>query len=388
MKKKIYMIVYTWYSIDARVIREAETLASNTENEVYIITLKEKEKSKSYTLNNVHIEEMEIKKYTGNSGLRYIFSYLHFLIRAFLCCSWRFITYGIDIIHIHNMPNFIVFAGVIPKIFGKKIILDIHDSVPETFMSKFSSKNNLLFDLFCLEEKISCSFANKLICVNLVQKEILVKRGISAKKILISMNVPDPKIFKISPIAVKKNSDCFRIVYHGTITKRLGVDLAIDAVYLLKDKIPGLQLHILGSGEFINECLGKSRILNISDRIIYHGIIPLNELPERLKEMDLGIIPNRYSIATDLMLPVKLMEYIALGIPSVAPRLRCISYYFNKDMLSFFNAGDASTLADAVLEFYKDPQLRYQKAEKARQFLDRYGWDQHKMNLINLYNNI
>jgi hypothetical protein len=45
-----------------------------------------------------------------------------------------------DVIHIHNMPDFLVFAAWYPKLTGAKLILDIHDVVPELFASKFQTK--------------------------------------------------------------------------------------------------------------------------------------------------------------------------------------------------------------------------------------------------------
>ncbi|WP_390492043.1 hypothetical protein, partial [Staphylococcus pseudintermedius] len=68
--------------------------------------------------------------------------------------------------------------------------------------------------------------------------------------------------------------------------------------------------------------------------------------------MDVGIIPNRKDSATDLMLPVKMLEYVAMGISVVAPRLKAIEHYFSDDMVSYFQPEDSNSMANAILGLY------------------------------------
>ena len=104
--------------------------------------------------------------------------------------------------------------------------------------------------------------------------------------------------------------------------------------------------------------------------------------------MDIGIIGNRKDMATELMLPVKMLEYIAMGIPVVAPKLKTIEYYFNEKMLCFYEPENVESMADAIYKLYKDEKLRKKQAKNAKTFLDKYGWETHKMDLINLYRNL
>jgi len=90
---------------------------------------------------------------------------------------------SVEVVHVHNMPNFLIFAGIIPRIFGRKMILDIHDSAPETFRGKFGKLSKPFYRILCLEESICCALAHKVVCVNDVQREVLIKWGISAKKL-------------------------------------------------------------------------------------------------------------------------------------------------------------------------------------------------------------
>ena len=149
------------------------------------------------------------------------------------------------------------------------------------------------------------------------------------------------------------------LVYHGTMVARLGVDLLIQAVHRLQGRIPGLQLHLWGSGDDLDMVRALAQRLNLVDRVHFRPEgYPLEELPARLDAMDVGVVGNRRSVAGELMLPVKLLEYVALGIPVVAPRLKTIAHYFRDDMVSYFEPDDVDSMAEAIYRLHAQPGLR------------------------------
>ena len=262
------MIAYTDYLTDARVRREAETLAALPEYKVTFLALKEGISPKTYSVDGVQIIELNINKYRGKGNIKYLISYCRFILLAFLTCNKLFFKRQIHLVHVHNMPDFLIFSAILPRLFQKKVILDIHDSMPETYSTKFAGgSNRLLFKMLCIEEAVCCALANKVICVNHLQRDVLVKRGLDSKKITVSMNVPDHKKFsmKKNGKGVQKSRKGFRLVYHGTLAKRLGVDLAIEAAAMLVDEIPGLELNILGHGDDMQEFVELSRNLGIDE---------------------------------------------------------------------------------------------------------------------------
>ena len=392
MKKTICMVAYTNYVTDARVRREAETLACQPDFDVLFLALKEGGKPVTYTLDKVKVFELNIRKYRGKSRLFYFGSYFKFLILAFLRCSQLLLKNEIDIVHVHNMPNFLIFSGILTRFLKKKLILDMHDSMPETFTAKFEEKSNdFLFKLLCFEEAVCCRIADKIICVNHIQRDILIQRGIPESKIDISINVPDHKKFNLERMNEPQPEvlSSFNLVYHGTITKRLGVDLAIKAVAHLIDRIPNLEFYIFGSGDDKEEFIELSEKLGIANHVHFNdGMISVDELTDALSGMDIGVVSNRRNIATELMLPVKLLEYIALSIPVVAPKLKAISYYFSEDMVTFFEPENIEDLSSAIMELYKNKSRRESQIQLARKFLDRYGWETHQKDLINLYHQL
>ena len=382
----VCMIAYTDYSIDARVRREAETLASHGFR-VICLTTRGGPIPASFVLDGVEIRELGIPKYRGKSTRAYLGSYVRFLLAASAACIGLLLKGELDVVHAHNLPDFLVIAGLVPRLAGRKVVLDVHDSVPETFMTKFSG-SSLVWKALCLEERCSAVLAHKVICVNQPQQETLIARGIPRSKTFVSMNVPDPRIFvpvtaKHPPVAIKGTFD---LVYHGTMAERLGVDLIIQAVATLRGDISGLRLHLWGHGDDLRSFQALAMELGIERSVLFNPRgFPLHELPNQLGAMDLGVVGNRRSVATDLMLPVKLMEYVALGIPAVAPRLRTIMHYFSDDMVAYYEPGDVASLADAIRRAFNNPDGRRAQAEAAAGFLDTYGWERRGGELVNVY---
>lgn len=389
--RRVCMIAYTGYRYDNRVRREAETLAAQEQYQVLVLVPKAGVSPENYELEGVRVQELNMPQYRGKSKLRYIGSYLEFLVRAFVVCNWLLLRRRVDVFHIHNMPNFLVFAASLGRLTGKPLILDIHDSVPETFTAKFDGNSNTwLFRLLCFEETVSCRLVHKIICVNHPQRDVLISRGIKPSKILVSLNVPDHKLYrqKLPKTPDSEQAGQFKLIYHGTLAKRLGVDIAIQAVGKLVCKIPACRFDIYGEGDDGGEFIQLARDLGLEKRVRFHAPVQLDELFPIIETMDLGVVSNRQNVATDLMLPVKLLEYVALNVPVVAPRLRTVQHYFSDEMVCYFDPDDSDSLAAAILDLYQHRDKRRAQAQQARQFLDRFGWEVHHKDFLALYDNL
>ena len=389
-RAQVYMVVYGAYATDPRVRKDAETLASLGDFAVTVVVPKQGGDPCTRQMNGVNVVELDASRYRGKSISGYLSSYLRFLWAAFLHCTRLALRGGIDVVHIHNMPDFLVFCAIVPRLLGKKVILDIHDSVPETFIGKFRNHSGLLFRLLCLEESICCRLAHRILCVNHPQRDLLVSRGIPGHKISISMNVPDERWFGNGSGGGggAQKSNGFALVYHGTLARRLGVDLTIRAVANLRGRIPGLTFHVIGNGDDRDELIGLAESLGVSSCVEFHGAIPIDRIASALRAMNLGVISNRRNIATELMLPVKMLEYIALGIPVVAPPLKAIRHYFSDDMLGYFEAENVDSLSSAILDAWQSEEKRRARVDKARRFLDQYGWERQKIDFIGLYRSL
>jgi glycosyltransferase involved in cell wall biosynthesis len=389
--RRVCMIVYALYDGDARVRREAETLAATGLYQVKVLALKVGPTPRKYALEGVEIQELNVVKYRGRNPLRYVLSYVHFTGRAFVTLTGLALRRAVDIVHVHNMPNFLLLAAIGPMLQRKRVILDIHDTMPETFAATFApALRRVCLPILEYEERVFAALADKIIAVNDVQKDAILARLPRARsKTIVSLNVPDPRLFNGNAPApgARAASPGFKLVYHGTVSGRLGVGLAVRAVARCAAQISDIELHIIGEGDAKESLIRSCKELGVADRVVFHKRLPLDELIPVVKSMDLGVVPLERNDATDLMLPVKLMECLSLGVAVVAPKLRAIQRYFEPDMLFLFDPGDVDSLCDAIKKAH-DPLERLARLKRARTFLDRYGWGSHKANLLDLYRSV
>jgi len=384
--KRVCMIAYTNYPFDGRVRLEAESLVK-WGYEVIFLVPKAKATPRSYKLEGVIVRELNVGKYGDKNKLHYVLSYLTFLGLAFAACTRLFVQGKIEVVHVHNMPDVLILAAIIPRIFGCKLVLDLHDTVPETYQAKFGRISRLLLYFLRLEERICCSLAQQIVCVNHVQREAVIQRGVPAGKIATIITMPrllsQPRICQ--PSRLEK---VFRMVNHGTMSKRLGNDLIIEAAARLVHEIPGFELHIIGGGDNLDSLLSLRRSLGLEDHVYFHANVPWNELANKLSIMDVGIVANRVNSATELMLPSKLIDYVVLGIPAIVPRLKAIQYYFSQEMVSYFEPENVESMVAVTVNLYRDKVRRERQVENAKEFLREYQWDDRRSGFKGLYDNL
>jgi glycosyltransferase involved in cell wall biosynthesis len=292
------------------------------------------------------------------------------------------------LIHISNMPDFLVLAAWLPRLLGRPVIHDVHDLMPEIYMEKFGSTGgHWLVRLLEKQERCAGKFASVVLTVEERLADILAARGIRRNKIHVLMNLPDDGLFAPRSSATVARPDVpFVLVYHGTLARRLGLDIAIHAVAKLKGTIPGLELRIIGAGEERTDLIAVSEQLGVSDVVTFSdGFVPVEHIPDMIADAAVGLVPLRRCSGTDIMLPTKLLEYVGMGIPCVVPRTGTIARYFDEGMVQFFEAESIDSLADAVLALYHDPARRVQLAREATErFAKRYRWSEHKKIYLDL----
>jgi len=142
------MLVYSFYENDNRVRRYAETLAARGDV-VEVIALRRPHQSSEDLVRGVRVFRIQRRERNERGRLSYISRLLLFFFRSAIFLSWRHLRNPYQLIHVHSVPDFEVFAALLPKLTGCKVILDIHDIVPEFYASKFQvSEHSLLFKHF------------------------------------------------------------------------------------------------------------------------------------------------------------------------------------------------------------------------------------------------
>ena len=368
------MVVHAYYPLtETRVQRQAEALV-DAGYAVDVICLRDSgERSRDrYRGVEIHRLPLGIEK---ASLSRQLLAYLRFLVLAGIRLTKLHLRGRYGTVQVHNLPDFLVFCALIPKLQDVPVILDLHDLMPEFFAGRFGvNDHRFLQRLVRWQERLACGFADHVITVSEHWRQTLIERGLPKDKCTVVMNVADERIFVPRAKPPSPRSE-FRLIYHGTVTHRYGLDVALRALALVKEEIPAIRLTVLGRGDGMPELVDLRRRLGLEDVVdLADAFVMAEDLPSVIAGADLGVVPYRDDVFTDGLLPTKLMEYAAMGIPSIASRTTAIDAYFRDTMVEFFTPSDAEDLAGCIRRLHADPDLLAGLARGSRNFTRRYNW--------------
>ncbi len=383
-EKRVCIIRHNYYPQESHIRRDAETLR-DTGYEVDIICLKYKNQPYFEVVNGVNVYRVPVSHQRGRI-LRYIIEYIAFFILSFLKLNLLYLKKKYIVIEVDTMPDFLVFAAIIPNILGAKVILYMFENMPElySFEHKLSIEHPVVRFLKIVE-KLSLKFADKIIVTHEPACRIFAKHRIPKSKFAIVLNVPDEKKF-ILPSSKLSNSysNEFCLVSHGSILRRYGFQVIIKSLKVLESKIPNLRLLIVGDGEYRHSIEKLVWELNLDEKVLFIGFIPFEQIPAVISKTHIGIVP----MLADLMLPNKLFEYIILDIPSIVSDLPTMREYFNKDCVMYFEPGNPKDLAKKILYLYNHPEKRKELVKNSSKVYEKYRWSNMRKKYIAVYEDL
>jgi len=369
---KACMLAYTLYEMDNRVRRYAEALAERGDD-VDVYVLGKPGQPRRGMLNGVRIHRIQTRVRNEKRPLIYLAKLLLFLLRSSFVLAKNSIRERYDVIHVHSVPDFEVFAALVPKWMGSKIILDIHDIVPEFYASKFhKNRDSLVFKTLVLLERLSIAFSDHVIIANHLWYKTLISRSVAPGKCTVVMNYPDISIFRKS--GRTREDGKFVMVYPGSLHRHQGLDVAIEAFAKIAGRYPEAEFRIYGEGGEVKALMELVEELNLTDRIRFLGTKPLHEIAAVMSEADLGIVPKRAVSFGDEAFSTKIPEFMAVGVPVIASSTTIDRYYFNDSQILFFKSEDVDDLASKMGMLIEHPELRSRLVENSEAYIRENNW--------------
>lgn len=381
---KICHVVYAFYETDTRVRMYAEALAERGDH-VDVIALRKTGQADYEVISGVNVYRIQPRLVNERNKATFLYRLLKFFVKstAFLTRSTLNGNGPYDLIHVHSVPDFEVFAALIPKIKGSKIILDIHDIVPEFYTSKFDvSQDSFIFKGLMFAEKTSTAFADHVIIANHLWEKLITERSVRKEKCSTFLNYPVSTFFRDYPRTRMDNK--VRMIYPGSLNLHQGVDIAVKAFDLIKAKAPEAELYIYGDGPARDALWKLVADLNLESRVFLRDFQPLEEIIPIIADADIGIVPKRAESFGDMAFSTKIFEFMALNVPVIASRTTIDNYYFNDSVVKFFEPGSPESLAAAMLELIEDRQQRIILAKNAAAFIKENSWAIKKEDYLQL----
>jgi glycosyltransferase involved in cell wall biosynthesis len=368
------MVTYSHYETDNRVRRYAETLALRGDEVDVFSVSSENDHARRFVLDGVRVTRLSRKRKFGENTPVYIAHLVRFFFGAFGAISARALARPYDVLHVHNMPDFIVFTAIIARLRGAKVILDLHDLVPELYADKKPGwRQSFAGRLLRWEEKTSARFAQHLIISNHLWLKTVTGRSAATEKCSVFVNNVDTRIFY--PRKRVRSDDRRIILFHGSLSYHQGVDLVIRAMPTVLARVPQAEFHVYGGPSKRSEELGRlARDLGVEKAVRFQEGVVLDEIPQIIADADVGTVAKRADSFGNLAYSTKILEFMSQGIPVVLARTEIDQYYFAETAVRFFPSGDVPALADALVEVLLDSELRDRLTRNATGYVQGNSW--------------
>ncbi len=387
-KPRLCLITHARFPIGEPRAERAARAAACAGYRVDVIALRGEGESAHERLDGITVWRLPIRHRRGAPIAMMALEYGSFTILAGL---WALVLRArgkIAVVEVHSPPEFLILAGLLPRLLGARLLLDVRDLSSHLWEARFgaSRANAIVIGLLRRLERMACAQANAVLTVHAPYKAQLVARGAEERRIAVVMNTPEESLIagvKRSPAELGDGR--FTVAYHGTITRWYGVDLLVQAIGLLRAQGRHVRAVILGEGDQLETVRELAAELGVGDSVSFSNrYLPIEEALRAVAGTDCGIISNRPSEINRFILPNKLFEYVALGIPVVSARLETVAAHFDDDDLTFCRPGDPASLADAIAWVMDERAAAMQKSVRAQARAELYRWDRSRISYLDV----
>jgi glycosyltransferase involved in cell wall biosynthesis len=387
--RTVAIVRHSFYPFELNIKREAEALRGAGFG-VHVICLRNEGETAHEIIEGVHVYRVPVRHRRGKI-LRYLWEYNAFFVLASLKLARLHRQHRIQAVQINTMPDYLVFTALYPKLTGARVVLHLHEPIPELFEAMFSGRwyTPAFVAVVKWVEKVSIRFADHALTVTEEMKRNYVRRGAAASKITVVVNVPDDRFFRLEQYAhleakivrikaEERARGVFRVLTHGTIEERYGFDTIVKAVARVRTEIPGIQFRFMGAGDFLGEVQALARREDVGDRVQHLGFVPFEQMIEEILLADACIVAVKKNPYSVLVHTNKMYEYIALHRPVIASRLEAVAAYFPGDALWFFEPGDDAELAETLRHAHVHAEQSQHHVAVATAIYERFRWEREK----------
>jgi len=319
----------------------------------------------------------------------YLLEYSVALVAEFLLTLKVFARTRFRILQACNPPDTIFLIGLFLKLFGVRFIFDHHDLGPELFEAKFGKSTGLLYWLARLAELCSFHVADTCIATNESFKDIAVTRGgKDPKRVFVVRNCPDLSTFHRPQLQVtNKFGRSLVVAYVGFMGTQDGLDLLLESIEHIVKSENRQDTHfvLVGGGTVVPELQGIIAAKNLDAYVTLTGQVSHDEVATYLSNADLGVAPDPKNAMNDHSTMVKILEYMAFGLPVVLFDLKEGRRIAGPAAL-YAVPNDPIDFANQITKLLNCRDLRQKLGDYGRrQVEEKLNWEVEKTSLLQAY---
>jgi glycosyltransferase involved in cell wall biosynthesis len=288
-----------------------------------------------------------------------------------------------DIYHLHD-PELMLVGILLKLITGKKVIYDVHEDYSKQMLFKLYLPKIIRKEIAFLVGMIE-SYSSKLLDAIITATDDILKNFSRHKRVLSVKNFPIVSNFPIEEENEEREKGVFSLIYIGGLEKIRGITQIIEALAVFNSDDP---LRLVLCGDFYPANFeAKVRSLEGFKKVEYLGWVAPRDIPNLLKNHDVGIVCLHPTTNYVTSLPLKLFEYMAAGLPVIAS-----NFPLWKTIVEGNGCGicvdplNPEEIAQAIKYLMEHPGLREEMGEKGRRAVaEKYNWEKEGKKLLDLY---
>jgi glycosyltransferase involved in cell wall biosynthesis len=358
--------------VDTRLRKQVDDLLA-AGHRVSVITMRDEDNARYRGVPNLSVFEYPAPA-QPSGPLGYVAEYL----QSFTWASWYLLRLRlrgrIDVLQICQPPDIYFPLAWLLRWGGTRIVVDQRDLMPELLAGRYDEPPGLMVKALHWLERRSQRVAHHSLTVNSYLKDRMVAAGAAPEAVSLVRNGPVlARTERIVPEPTLRGEHRQLICWAGKMGRQDRVELVVQVAEHLVRELGRVDcgFAILGDGECLEELRDLTRELGLERWVSFPGWLPEAELWSYLATADLGIDT---SLQVEVS-PVKVMEYMALGLPVACFDLQ-ESTLLATGAGVFVPAGDVPALAAAVVELLDDPVTRKQLGETGRRrIVEELAWE-------------
>ena len=302
--------------------------------------------------------------------------------------SWKaWFRHKFKLIHICNPPDILFLIAAPFKVFGVRIIYDVHDLWPEMFEAKFG-KRGLFYWAVRLAERITYAVADVVIATNESVRQVALTRGKkNPADVFIVRTAPNIGALNAPADPSLKKGRRYLCGYIGVMGDADGVDYIVRAAhhYVYELKRTDTQFLLMGTGAEYDKLLKLREELKLTEYIDLPGRVTNEFLFSALQTIDVGLAPDPKNTYNDGCTMNKTLEYMAFGKPQVVFDL-VEARASAADAAIYVKENSPVMFAQAISDLLDNPAQREQMGRLGSERLKRdLNWNKSVEQLLAAY---
>lgn len=297
---------------------------------------------------------------------------------------WKAMKARADIYHFHD-PELLPWGVLLHWLTRKPVVYDAHEFLREDIRHKHWIPSKLRKPVSELAERMEKWCAGRLSAVVTVTDEMTERFRPYQKHVVTVRNLPPaPK----DGLQVERKPI---VIYAGLLNIDRGLGLLRDIATIVHAEVPEAEFHILGTVEWhgIEPAVARMSPEDwAAIGVTFFGTIPQPEVAPRMAQSSVGWLPLDPSVANAFLAwPIKLVEYMAAGVPVVASDLPIQAKVIDDaDCGIVVDALNSDAHAKAMVKLLRNPaEIERLGANGKRAALSLYTWEGESDKLQSLY---